>query len=219
MAGAVINIVLADDHELIRDGFGVLIRKMPDIKLIGEAKNGKELLEIVRKLKPDVVVTDIKMPEMDGIEATKLLAKEFPELGIIALSMFDEKNLIAEMFDAGAKGFLLKNAQKDEIIDAIKAVNKGEHYYCRETNVKMAQLLAESLKKRAIKEELIAEFNEVELQIIKLVCKEYSNKEIADKLNINKRTIEGYRAEILKKTNSINSAGIVVYAMKHGIYE
>lgn len=120
-----INIVLADDHELIRDGFGVLIKKMPDIKLIGEAKNGKELLEVVRELKPDVVVTDIKMPEMDGIEATKLLTKEFPEIGIIALSMFDEKNLIAEMFEAGAKGFLLKNAQKDEIIEAIKAVNRG----------------------------------------------------------------------------------------------
>ena len=110
---APIRIVLADDHEIFRDGFKVMIKKQPSVQLVGEAANGEELIRQTRELKPDVVITDIKMPVMDGVEATKQLTSEFPEIGIIALSMFDEENLIVEMLEAGAKGYLLKNAHKD----------------------------------------------------------------------------------------------------------
>jgi DNA-binding NarL/FixJ family response regulator len=213
-----INIVLADDHELIRDGFSVLINKMKDINLMADAINGKELIDITRQHKPDVIVTDIKMPVMDGIEATKLLSKEFPEIGIIALSMFDEKSLIVEMFEAGAKGFLLKNAQKEEIVEAIKTVHKGENYYCRETNKKMAEIFAESMQGKTGKHDSKTELSEHEIEIIKLICKEMSNQEIADKLFMSKRTVEGHRAKILEKTNASNTAGIVLYAVKHEIY-
>src|SRR5690348_4606233 len=125
-----IRIILADDHEIFRDGFKAMIRKQPSVDLIGEASNGEELVEITRRLKPDVVVTDIKMPRMDGLQATKILCAEFPQMGIVALSMIDEENLIIDMMEAGAKGYLLKNAHKDEIIEAIKAVHNDQIYYC-----------------------------------------------------------------------------------------
>ena len=103
-----IKLILADDHEIFRDGFRAMIKKQPSVQLIGEAGDGEELIKICRDLKPDVVITDIKMPRMDGVEATKKLTEEMPEVGIIALSMFDEENLIVEMLEAGARGYLLK---------------------------------------------------------------------------------------------------------------
>jgi DNA-binding NarL/FixJ family response regulator len=214
---APINIILADDHELIRDGFTVLINKIPDINLIAEASNGEELINLIRQHKPDVVVTDIKMPILDGIEATRRISEEFPEIGVIALSMFDETSLIMEMFEAGARGFLLKNAQKEEIVEAIKTVNRGDNYYCRETSVKMARLLAERVKKPHKADE--HELTETETVIVKLICQELSTKEIAEKLFVSTRTIDGHRINILKKTNSTNTAGIVVYAIRNKLFE
>src|SRR5688572_6417453 len=107
-----IRLVIADDHEIFRDGLALMLSKQQDVVLTGQAENGKELLKLVDDIQPDVVMTDIKMPGMDGIEATKLLIQRYPDLKIIALSMFDEENLIVDMLEAGAKGYLLKNADK-----------------------------------------------------------------------------------------------------------
>ena len=213
-----IDIILADDHEIFRDGFSVMLNKFPEVKLVGEAADGEELVKLVRSLKPEVVVTDIKMPKMDGIEATKQLKKEFPHIGIIALSMFDEEDLIVDMLEAGAKGYLLKNAHKDEIISAVKSVHRDEPYYCRETTHKLAQMIAKSTfnpYKKIVK----PEFSDKEVAIIKLICDECSNKEIGDQLSLSKRTVEGYRERILEKINAKNSVGIVVYAIKNKIFE
>src|SRR5215213_2604658 len=125
-----IRVVLADDHEIFRDGFRVMLKKQDSVELIGEAGNGEELLEQVQELQPDIVITDIKMPKLDGINATKILAKKYPHIGVIALSMFDEENLIIDMLEAGAKGYLLKNAHKNEIIAAVESVFKNQIYYC-----------------------------------------------------------------------------------------
>src|ERR1700712_1204749 len=139
-----IEILLADDHEIFRDGFGLMFKKNPDIKLIGEAADGKELVKMAHQLKPDVIVTDIQMPVLDGVIATKQLTQELPHIGIIALSMFNEETPIVEMLEAGARGYLLKNAHKSEIIAAIKAVYKEQNYYCRHTTQKLAKLIAHS---------------------------------------------------------------------------
>ena len=213
-----IDIILADDHEIFRDGFAVMLNKIPEINLIGEAANGDELIKLARELKPDVIVTDIKMPVMDGIEATKQIKKEFPGLGIIALSMFDEEELIVDMLEAGAKGYLLKNAYKEEIIAAVKSVNKDEPYYCRNTTNKLAQMIARS-NFNPYKTVTRPEFSERETAIIRLICREFSNKEIAEELSLSKRTVEGYRENILQKIDAKNSVGIVVYAIKHKIFE
>jgi len=212
-----IKIILADDHELFRDGFGVMLKKQSDIEMIGEAKDGEELIKITRLLKPDVIVTDILMPSMNGIDATKKILEEFPHIGVIALSMFNEDNLIVEMMEAGAQGYLLKNAHKDEIINAIKTVYKGDNFYCKDTTVKLAKLLAYS-NFMPIRQKNKPIFSEKEIAIIRLICKEYSSQEIAEQLNLSIRTIDSYRKNILKKMNVKNATGIVIYAIKHKIY-
>jgi DNA-binding NarL/FixJ family response regulator len=213
-----IRIVLADDHEIFRDGFRVMLKKQTGVELIGEAADGQELLKVVQERQPDVVITVIKMPKLDGISATKELTKRFPHIGIIALSMFDEENLIIEMLEAGAKGYLLKNAHKSEIIAAVEAVFNKQTYYCNHTSRKLTQLIAESNfnpNRRSIQ----PEFSEKEISVMRFICQEMSNREIAIQLKLSVRTIEGYRERIQEKIDARNTAGIVVYAIKNRIYK
>jgi len=214
-----IKIILADDHEIFRDGFKSMLRKQPAVVMIGEAANGDELVKLTRQLIPDVVVTDIKMPKMDGLEATKIISKEFPRIGIIALSMIDEESQIIDMMEAGAKGYLLKNAHKNEIIDAINAVYDGELYYCNETSAKLSRMIAANEKIPFIRKKEKVEFSDKEIDVMLLICEQLTNKEIAQKLNLSTRTIEGYRDRIQEKIGAKNSAGIVIYAIKNNIYQ
>jgi DNA-binding NarL/FixJ family response regulator len=213
-----IKIILADDHEIFRDGFKAMLKKQPSVELLAEAADGEELVELTRQTQPDVVVTDIKMPKMDGLQAAKILSKEFPNIGIIALSMIDEENLIIDMMEAGAKGYLLKNAHKNEIIEAIKAVNSGNIYYCDGTSAKLTRMIATSDKIPFNKKSSKPELSQKEIDVIQLICEEMTNKEIADRLNLSIRTIEGYRDRIQEKIGARNSAGIVVYAIRNKIY-
>ena len=214
-----IRIVLADDHEIFRDGFKAMIKKQPSVALIGEASNGEELVKITRELKPDVVVTDIKMPKMDGLQATKILSAEFPEIGIVALSMIDEENLIIDIMEAGAKGYLLKNAHKNEIIEAIKSVNEDHIYYCNGTSAKLTRMIAKSDKIPFKKKYAKPDLSQKEIEVIHLICQEKTNKEIADELHLSIRTIEGYRDRIFEKIGAKNSAGVVIYAIRNKIYD
>ena len=215
---APIRIVIADDHEIFRDGFKMMLKKQDQLEVIAEAENGKELVQIVQAHQPDVIITDIKMPFMDGIDATKQIKQLYPYIEIIALSMFDEESLIIDMLEAGAKGYLLKNTNKDEVIQAVKAVYKQETYYCHNTSHKLAKMIAKS---RFNPFEKLGKpyFNDKEIEIIKLLCQEFSTKEIAVQLDLSTRTIEGYREKILEKIQAKNIAGIVIYAIKNGIYK
>lgn len=211
-----IKLVIADDHEIFRDGFKLMLSKFPEITLVGEAGNGRELLELIEKENPNVILTDIKMPVMDGIEATKKIAELYPEKGVIGLSMYDDDELIIEMLEAGAKGYLIKNAGKDQIIEAIKTVYNDEPYYCKTTSHKLTQMIAKS-RFNPYKKTEKAEFSEREKEIIAGICDEMTNKEIGDKLFISVRTVEGHRLKILEKMNVKNTVGLVVYAIKNGI--
>ena len=213
-----IRIILADDHEIFRDGFKAMLKKQPSVELIGEASDGEELIKLTRQLRPDVIVTDIKMPKMDGLEATKLLSNEFPNIGVIALSMIDEENLIIDMMEAGAKGYLLKNAHKNEIIEAIKAVHHDHIYYCDGASAKLTRMIAKNDRIPFVRKMPKPEFSQKEIDVIRFICQEMTNKEIADRLNLSIRTIEGYRDRILEKMGARNSAGIVVYAIRNKIY-
>lgn len=211
------KVVIADDHEIFRDGFKMILGKMNNCVLIGEASNGRELLDIIDQQNPDLVITDIKMPGMDGIEATRKIREKWPQMGVIALSMFNEDELILEMLEAGANGYLLKNADKAEIIEAIEAVAGGDPYYCRSTNSKLAKLIANSRfhpfhRKKAV------EFSEKEIEIIRYICQELTNKEIAEKLYLSIRTVEGHRLRILDKMGVKNSIGLVIYAIQNNIF-
>lgn len=193
-----IRVAVADDHEPYRIGLKSLIEKTTEIEIVGEASNGRDLVHVVHELNPDVVLVDIQMPVMDGIEVTKHLANKAPSVNVIALSMFNDDHLIIDILSAGAKGYLIKNATKQEILDAIKAVYYNQTYYCRSTSMKLARLIANNQFDPNHKSEKDI-FSHKEIEIIQLICQELTNKEIADKLCLSSRTVEGYRQKSLKK--------------------
>lgn len=208
---SVINIILADDHELFRDGFRSLIDKNPGINMVAEASNGEQLLQLTERYLPDVILTDIVMPVMGGIEATRHISKKFPQVGIIALSMYNEEHYVKDMMEAGAKGHLLKNAGKEEIIKAIDAVNKDTAYYCRDTTLKIAKLISKDSQK------VSNGLTEKEKRIIVCICQQLSNKKIGEILFHSVRTIEGYRKRIMQKTQTANPVALTIFAIKNNI--
>lgn len=211
-----ISIILADDHEIFRDGFKVLLKKLPQLQLVGEAGNGKELVGLAKKLNPHVVVTDIKMPELDGIEATRLIRQHCPDTGVLALSMFDEENLVLDMLEAGAKGYLLKDSTKEEILKAVTAIHNKQTYYYSETSARLIRKIASGNFEQ---EKKPVSFTDKEIVVIRLICQELSNKEIAERLQLSPRTVEGYREQILHKIDAKNTVGLVIYALRNKIYE
>jgi DNA-binding NarL/FixJ family response regulator len=213
-----IRLIIADDHEIFRDGLALMLSRQKDIILLGQASDGQELAELTEQQNPDVIITDIKMPVMDGIQASRLILKKQPDVKIIALSMFDEETLIVDMLEAGAKGYLLKNADKQEILDAIETVYEDKTYYCHHTSARLTNMIVKSNFNPYKKKESVS-FNEREIEIIKLICQQNSSKEISDKLYLSSRTVEGYRTKILEKMNAKNTVGVVVYALKHNLIE
>jgi DNA-binding NarL/FixJ family response regulator len=211
-----ISLVIADDHEIFRDGLALMLSKQDTMVLVGQAGNGHELIRLVADKKPDLVLTDVKMPQLDGIAASKILLQQHPGLKIIALSMFEEENLIVEMLEAGAKGYLLKNADKKEILEAIFTVNEGNIFYCKHTSARLASLIVKS-KFDPHKKHPETLFTEREREIIRLICRQHTAQEIGDKLYLSKRTVEGYRTRILEKMEVKNTAGVVVFALKHSL--
>lgn len=211
-----IRLVIADDHEIFLDGLSLMLSRQEHIALVGHASDGRELIEIVAREKPDVVMTDIKMPHMDGITATRQIIRTDPDTRIIALSMFDEEDQIVEMLEAGAKGYLLKNADKQEILEAITSVYEDGTYYCKTTSSKLASMIARSKFNPYRKKEQVA-FTEREQEIIQLICQQLTAQQIGDRIFLSKRTVEGYRTRILEKMNVRNTAGVVMYALKNNL--
>jgi DNA-binding NarL/FixJ family response regulator len=213
-----IKVIIADDHEIFRDGLRIMLQKQQDINLVAEAGDGRELIDQVEQWVPDIVISDVKMPRMDGVTAARYLARHYPQVGIIALTMFDEEDLIIDMLEAGAKGYLLKNADKHEIVEAVKSVYNQEPYYCRHTSNKLAQMVAKS-KFNPYKQHTRPEFNERESEIITDICNGLTSKQIAEKIFLSVRTVEGIRMKIMEKMEVKNTAGIIIYAIKHGLYK
>lgn len=205
-----IRVLLADDHEAIREGFQVMM-KNTGIVMVGEARNGKQLIQLASQLKPDIIITDILMPEMNGIDATVEITTQFPAIGIIAFSMSNEETLIVDMLKAGARGYILKSSGKDEVIAAVRSVFRGHPYYCRETDTILTNIRKAGNNKKP-------KLNHKELMIIKMICQELSSREIGDIMSLSRRTVDGYRQEIIEKIRVRNTAGIVLYAIKNKIF-
>ena len=209
-----IKIFLVDDHNLFREGLKFLLSNNDLISEIHEAENGKDLLENVLDVKPDIILMDIEMPVMNGIEATKETLKIYPETKVIALSMYGNENFYTEMIDAGAKGFLLKNSKFEDVKKAIVDVNDGKNYFSPE----ILEAIIKNLNKKKYKKKN-TELTEREIEVLYNICKGLSNQEIADFLYISKRTVDKHRENILLKTQSKNTAGLVIYAIKNEIFE
>lgn len=210
-----IKLVIADDHEVYRDGLKALLDKSGGFQVIGEAANGKDLIQVCEKTLPDVVLTDIMMPVMDGIEATKYLSEHLPSIRVIALSMFNQDNLITDMLRAGAIGYLIKNAGKADILNAIESVYRDVPYYCKSTSIKLAKLVGNL---RFGGSQTKAQFTEKEMAVIRMICEEKTTREIADELYASIRTVEDYREKIKEKMEVKSAAGIVIYAIREKIY-
>ncbi|MEO6406720.1 MAG: response regulator transcription factor [Ferruginibacter sp.] len=211
------KLLIADDQEIMCYALKRLFDKIEDINICGVARNGNELVSLARELKPDVILTDMKMPGMNVVQATMALKKEFPSIKIIAFSSYDDDPYVIPMLEAGAYGYLLKSESTAEIPEAVRSVLKGMKYYSNSINIKLIKLIAENENIEGYGK--VAEFNERELDVIQLVCKEFSSKEIGEQMSLSPRTIEGYKDSIMFKIGAKNSVGIVVYAIKHKLYE
>lgn len=207
-----VNILLVDDHTIVTDGLKSLLDGDTNYVVKGDATNGQLAIEMLRILKIDLVLMDIDMPVLNGIEATKIIKKEMPDKKIIMLTMHDEKAMIKMMLDIGADGYLLKNSGKAEIVRAIDNVMAGEKYYSEEVTSVL-------LEKKDNKESsgILAELTEREIQIIKLIAEGLSNKEIGEKLFISHRTVDTHRTNLMNKLDLHNVAGIVKFAIVNGL--
>jgi len=194
----------------------LVLEKNERIVVVGEAANGRQLLALAERERPDVVLTDVVMPIMDGVAAAKAISESVPEAGVIALSMFGDDAHVMDMIEAGALGYLIKNADKEEIYSAIEAAYKKQPYYCKSTSTQLAKLIIRTKHKM---NEQVIQFSDKELQIIRGICEEMSNEEMSKELYISKRTIDGYRSRILEKLDVKSSIGIVKYAIRMGIYK
>ncbi|MBD0399962.1 response regulator transcription factor [Flammeovirga sp. EKP202] len=212
-----IKVILVDDHIMIREGLKSFLLQ-EQFQIIGEANNGKEALQLLQDNEVNVVVTDIMMPEMDGIELSKVITKENPEVQVLALTMMNENYNIKKMLAAGAKGYVLKDCTQDELRNAILSVAQGKSFYSAEvTNIIMEGLSSVPTSKKRVSSEIPLTGREKE--ILHLICKEYSNQEIADELFISSRTVETHKRNLLEKTGVKNVAGLVLYAIERKLFD
>lgn len=214
-----IRLLIADDHDLIREGYTTFLGGLEGFHLAGVAKNGRELIELIPSTQPDFIITDIHMPVMNGIEATEIITRQYPDIPVIALTVFGEEHQVMKMLQAGARGYLQKSSLKEELLDAIEALKEKEGYYlCKETSIVMIRMIAKSnlIMKHPVS---VDEFTSRDIAIIRYICEEKSNKEIAVELGVAVRSVETSREKIQKKIGVKNSVGTVIYAIRNGIYK
>ena len=207
------KVLLVDDHTLFRNGLKLLIDNSKVAKVVAEASSGVDFLDQINKYQDTIIFMDIQMPKMNGIEATKIALEKYPHLKIIALTMFGEDEYYYQMIESGVKGFLLKNTDIDEVLEAIETVAKGENCFSKELLYSIIKNLSQTKS---------SDFNDPnlsdrEIEILQLICEGLSNQDIADKLFISKRTVDKHRSNILEKTGSNNTASLVMYSIKKGI--
>ncbi len=212
-----IKIILVDDEVLFRKGISFLLEREKNISIIFEASNGVELIAFLNEspIQPDIIVMDLKMPLLNGVEATKILRKDFPEIKIIALTSYDSKSFVANMIQVGAASYLIKNTTPQELLKTINEVATNGFYYNEEVmkNIQETNLTGKNSKSLFDTDFLTSR----ELEIIQLICKQKSTTEIAETLFISPRTVEGHRNNLLLKTECKNVAGLVVYAVQNQI--
>lgn len=214
-----INLAIADDHKIFRQGLKACLEDYPQVAVKVEASSGRQLLALLPGQAVEVVLMDISMPEMDGLQATAHLHEHYPELRVLALSMYDEDKYMVDMMKAGARGFLLKSAEPDEIIEAITTVHAKGFYFNEHLSATLVkQLVGQSIAtpKSSRDEDVL---NQRETEVLHLLCQEYSNAQIADKMFLSVRTVEGYRTRLFEKTGAKNVVGLVTFALRKGIIQ
>ncbi|MCF8246142.1 MAG: response regulator transcription factor [Saprospiraceae bacterium] len=210
------RILLADDHQMFRTGVATLLAREASFKVVGEAKEGDEVVRLACQLQPDVIVMDIHLPVMDGIAATRKIIAEFPAAKILALTSFETEDYVVNMLRAGAKGYILKEAPIEELVLAIKTIANGSSYFAKEISVKIFAMLENVGRPSASKEPAEkASLTERELEILEHIAAERTNKEIAAVLFISPRTVETHRRNLIHKLKVKNTAGLMKFYLSN----
>ena len=217
-SGTSLNVIIADDHVLFRAGVKTALSLKKDIRIIGEADNGQQLLHLLKHLEPDVILLDIQMPVMDGITALPEIKKLYPGIRIIMLTMHNDHSMISRLMELGANAYLTKNSDSEVIYEAIRTCHTNEYYFNDRTNKALLDGLrtkrnADTFSSAEVK------LSDKEKHILKLMCDEKSTKEIADMVALSPRTVEAIRDKLKSKTGVKSMAGLVMYAVKSGIIE
>ncbi|MEO6454489.1 MAG: response regulator transcription factor [Ginsengibacter sp.] len=213
-----IKIAIADDYKIYRDGLKVGLAADDNMEVVLEADNGEELINGLIKYEPNVILMDLKMPIMDGMEATKIIRKKFPSIKVLVITMYEDDKFIIHLMENGANGYLLKNAESDEIRKSIYAVHENGYYFNDLVNKAL-------LKKLVLKGNLKPSFNqnveftERELEVLKLICEEKTAAEIGKEIFLSPRSVEGIRQRLIEKVGVRNTAGLVMFAIKNEIVQ
>jgi len=210
-----IKVILVDDHQIVRDGIKLMLEPQAGIDVVGEAGKGTEVLDQLKNQHVDVVVMDINMPEKDGIIATKEIKEEYPNVKVLALTMSNDDSHVRQMVQAGASGYIMKSAGRQELTKAIHDVMEGKHYFSDQATESIMMDLVKNKGKSSVQDEV--HITEREKEVLSLIVKEYTNQEIAEKLFISPRTVDAHRRNLLQKTGARNTAGLVTYAFQHGL--
>lgn len=213
------TIILADDHQIFRDGIKSLLSDESNLEIIGEASNGEELLSLLKTISPDILILDVTMPKITGIELTKIITQQYPGIKILILSMHKNEEYVINAMINGAKGYLPKDTSRKELLDAISSISNGEEY--------LGKLISSSILKSYIKKSYSGfdrldkdeQLTSREKEIIELIGKGYSNKEIADKLFISVRTVDSHKNHIMCKLKLRTTAELIIYGIKNKIIE
>lgn len=212
------KILIVDDHEVVRDGLKNILTSLENITIAGEAGNGEDAVKMYSSLKPDLVIMDISMPGMNGIEATKVIKEKDPDARILILTMHDNQEYLNQIIRSGAKGFILKNTDKDELLEAVRTVSSGDNFFSKD----ISKLIIDNYIRTAKETEKNDGYKEVpltkrEIEILKLIASGYSNQEIANILYISYNTVDTHRKNIMHKLSIKNTAGLVRYAIEKGL--
>ena len=213
----IIRIAIADDHKLVRSGMVMILRENPQFVVVQQAENGRELLDGIAESKPDVVLLDLEMPVLGGQDTLIEIRKSYPNIRVLMLTMHNNEGFIIQMMELGANGYLIKNTDPKEVVKAIHKVVETEFYFSEEVSKAMLHGISnpdlknsEGLKGHGLTER--------EVEVLQLICKEHTTAEIGEALFLSPKTIEGYRKALIIKTEARNMAGMVLFAIKHGLF-
>ncbi|MBK7225188.1 MAG: response regulator transcription factor [Saprospiraceae bacterium] len=214
-----IRVLIADDHTMFVDGIESILIQEQQIKVIAKCFDGKSVFDILKTKEIDVILLDINLPEMNGIEVAKKLTKDFPKIKILALSMFNEESYVTEILRNGALGYILKNTGRTELIKAIETVYSGETYFSKDVT---ETIMGSLMKKTTVKKSasfLVPKISRREKEVLILIVKEHTTQEIADMLFISLKTVESHRSSLISKLNVRNTAGLVRAAIEHRLLD
>jgi DNA-binding NarL/FixJ family response regulator len=214
-----INILIADDHTMFVDGIESILKLEPDLFVTGRSYDGPSVIDFVGNHKVDIVLLDVNLPGLNGIEVCKQITAHHPDIKVLAISMFNEESFVSEILNNGAKGYILKNTGREELLKAIRTVAKGDSYFSKDVTETIMKGLMNQRKASSKSSAFFPKLSRREKEVLKLIAQEFTTQEIADNLFISLKTVESHRSSLLSKLNARNSVGLVRIAIENNLLE